>query len=561
MNSVKQVICPLCNDAVDKLLFRFHIDNERLVIDRLKQSHPAWTENDGVCGRCIDYYHTEIVREQRILPEIGPYFPIKSADDFIILPTGLRLDADPRFTGKGVTICFIDSDFCPHPDLTAHSNRVKAIVDITAAAGNTFGSVGITAASEPSGNDSEAGKWHGTMTSVVCAGDGYLSNGLYKGIASDAGLVLLKVQDSNGHISRGNIIKALQWVIQYHAQYGIRIVNMSLGDDEAVSYKDSGIDQLAEALIAEGITVVAAVGNDENGLIKPPANGLHVISIGGIDDDNQLDNTNAAYHSTYGKTIDQLMKPELVAHAIWIAAPVLPGSVQEKEAVTLYRLVNTGDEELADCLQHTIHHTQLDPALRSVTDINYLRKAIIARIQHCKYIAPNYMHADGTSFAAPIVCAVIAQLLEINPLLTPSVIRNILFSTAKRISSIPVERQGFGLIQPRKALLQVLKREALITTPESPYINKEKKCIEFIVHNTCAAQIALAGSFNHWAPDVLLMEPHKNGLWKIAIPLLPAGKYEYKFFIDEHHWMEDTNNPFREPDGVAGFNSVLIIEN
>ena len=37
--------------------------------------------------------------------------------------------------------------------------------------------------------------WHGTMTSVVCAGDAELSNGLYKGIASDAELVLIKVQN------------------------------------------------------------------------------------------------------------------------------------------------------------------------------------------------------------------------------------------------------------------------------------------------------------------------------------------------------------------------------
>ena len=55
--------------------------------------------------------------EQRLLPSIGPYFPVKSVDDFVILPTGLRLDADPRYTGKGITICFIDSGFSLHPDL------------------------------------------------------------------------------------------------------------------------------------------------------------------------------------------------------------------------------------------------------------------------------------------------------------------------------------------------------------------------------------------------------------------------------------------------------------
>src|SRR5664279_3071050 len=117
MNSTVTIKCPLCNDAVDKLFYRYHFDSERFVIERIKNDHPSWTENDGACGRCADYYHTEIVMLQHMLPEIGPYFPVRSADDFVILPTGLRLDADPRFTGKGITICFIDSGFYLHPDL------------------------------------------------------------------------------------------------------------------------------------------------------------------------------------------------------------------------------------------------------------------------------------------------------------------------------------------------------------------------------------------------------------------------------------------------------------
>ena len=98
-------------------------------------------------------------------------------------------------------------------------------------------------------------------------------------------------------------------------------------------------------------------------------------------------------------------------------------------------------------------------------------------------------------------------------------------------------------------------------TYDSPHIDKKKKSIEFLVHNDCASQISLAGSFNHWAQNILLMEPHKNGMWKIEIPLLPAGRYPYKFFIDDRQWMEDVDNPYREPDGLAGFNSILIVEN
>lgn len=95
---------------------------------------------------------------------------------------------------------------------------------------------------------------------------------------------------------------------------------------------------------------------------------------------------------------------------------------------------------------------------------------------------------------------------------------------------------------------------------QSPYIDPRKKTIEFHIQNDCAQQICLAGSFNHWAQDVLLMEPGRNGMWKIEIPLLPKGNYKYKFIIDERMWVEDFENPYREPDGLNGWNSLLAIE-
>lgn len=550
MNSGEKIICPLCSDTVDKLLYRFHIDDERNVLTKIKQQNPSWAENDGICSRCVDYYHTEIIRAQRILPQIGPHFPIKSADEFIILPTPLRVDAHPRYTGKGITICFIDSGFYPHPDLTANTNRIKKIIDITS-----------SSKVSPTGGDIEgASAWHGAMTTVVCAGDGYLSKDLYKGIASDAELVLIKVQNEGGKITTDNIVKALQWVLENHEEYNIRIVNMSLGDDELVSYKTSRVDQLAELLIERNIVVVAAVGNDENGKIHPPANSLNVIAIGGIDDENNLENGIInAYHSTYGVTLDALLKPELVAHAIWIAAPILPNTKEQAEATVLYHLLQLNDYELNKELNGKIYQTELD---RDILNLNKddIKKAIIQRIQTCKYILPNYMHVDGTSFAAPIVSSVIAQLLEANPDLDVRDIRHILFNTAKRIESILPERQGFGIIQPRKAILKVLQKQNIMKLHTSPFINEQKNTIEFFIENSCAEEISIAGSFNHWANNILLMEPAKNGFWKIEIPMLPEGRYQYKFLIDHRHWMEDIDNPYREPDGFSGFNSILIVQ-
>jgi serine protease AprX len=552
MYNGEKITCPLCSDSVDKLLYRFHIDDERNVLSKIKEQNPSWAENDGICSRCVDYYLTEIIRQQRILPQIGPHFPIKSADDFIILPTPLRVDAHPRYTGKGVTICFIDSGFYPHPDLISNSNRIKKFIDVTSSQqvlsfGEDLGEVAASA-------------WHGTMTTVVCAGDGSLSNGLYKGIASDAELVLIKVQNEDGKITTDNIVKALHWILENHQAYNIRIVNMSFGNDELLSYKVSRVDQLAEKLIEQNIIVVAAVGNDENGNIHPPANSLNVIAIGGVDDENDLENgIIKAYHSSFGTTVDTLSKPELVAHAIWIAAPILPSTKEQIESAALHEILQANDASLKEILFQRIHQTQLNNEILNWYETD-IRSAIIQRIQTCKYILPSYMHVDGTSFAAPIVSSVIAQLLEANPLLTVQDVRHILFNTAKRIESISAERQGFGIIQPRKAILKVLQKEIIMKLNPSPFINHQKNTIEFFIENTCAEEISLAGSFNHWANDVLLMEPSKNGFWKIEIPMLTGGKYLYKFLIDHKHWMEDVDNPYREPDGFSGFNSILFIE-
>jgi len=96
-------------------------------------------------------------------------------------------------------------------------------------------------------------------------------------------------------------------------------------------------------------------------------------------------------------------------------------------------------------------------------------------------------------------------------------------------------------------------------THESPQINPQKKTIEFFAHNNCASQVCLTGSFNNWAQDVLFMQPEQDGLWKIEIPMLPAGKYSYKFYVDDKMWMEDVDNPYREPDGRTGFNNVFTV--
>ena len=50
---------------------------------------------------------------------------------FAVIPTAVRLNASPEYTGKGVTVALLDSGFYPHPDLMTPVNRVVAYEDLT----------------------------------------------------------------------------------------------------------------------------------------------------------------------------------------------------------------------------------------------------------------------------------------------------------------------------------------------------------------------------------------------------------------------------------------------
>ena len=84
--------------------------------------------------------------------------------EYRILPTPLRVGADERFTGRGVTIAFLDSGFYFHPDLTAGQNRIKRYVNVAQAAQSLDEGWDEIKQSDDS-------SWHGMMTSVVAALD------------------------------------------------------------------------------------------------------------------------------------------------------------------------------------------------------------------------------------------------------------------------------------------------------------------------------------------------------------------------------------------------------
>lgn len=366
-----------------------------------------------------------------------------------ILPIAERLGADERFTGRGVTIAFLDSGFYAHPDLTTPRNRIRAYCDVLE------GRVFRSSLPEP-----DASSWHGLMTSVVCAGNGALSGGLYKGLAHEAELVLCKV-GTMSRIRHDDIRAGIQWVLDNRQRYDIRVLNISCGGDYEASYLDDPVCRAAEDAVRAGITVVVAVGNsghDPHHVIYPPASTPAVITVGGLDDvkDGQV-GKKGLYHSSFGPTIDGLQKPEVIAPAIWLAAPILPGTPTAAQAALLATLARTPDEDLRRTLRD---NRGVDPELDAVADRDeyHIRNLVEIKRRDQKVISKHYKHVDGTSFAAPIVSSLVAQMLEANNRLTPLQIKRILIDTARRLPDVAVDRQGWGVIQPRAAVARAMEK-------------------------------------------------------------------------------------------------------
>lgn len=364
------------------------------------------------------------------------------------LPVPVRMDADERYTGRGVTIAFLDSGFYAHKDLTAPVNRIVAYHNIFETTD------GISAL-----ETADVASWHGMMTSVVAAGNGHLSDGFYRSIAPEAKVVLVKI-GKTGRIPESNIEKGLRWVFENKDKYEISIVNISAGGDFEQSYLTNPLCQLVEKVVSVGVTVVCAVGNA--GLapghpVLPPASAPSSIAVGGLDDQNSLDRARRGmYRSSYGPTIDGLQKPEVIAPGIWVAGPILPHTPTAIEAKLYADLDAAADDNLRDII---LANEAVDKDIYEARDlsVSLLRQLITIKLREGNVINEHYKFVDGTSFAAPIVSSIVACMLEANPKLTPQQVKRILIEMAERVEGVEVDRQGWGVVVPRKAVQAALR--------------------------------------------------------------------------------------------------------
>lgn len=549
--------CPLCGRRADAILLELNRNLEPPIARYLHQKYQDWNEQRGACSRCIldavtathQHRQADTIHQQVLSP-----FPVYSHHETALLATPYRVHAYPQFTGRGVVIAFLDSGFYPHPDLTRPYNRILAHIDATVP----------EPIERPNFRRPAAASWHGLMTSCVAAGNGFLSGAQYRGIASDAQLVLVKTGNRRGRrIHEQDIYRALNWVIHNQHRYNIRIVNLSVGGDIPSDGTLSALDELVEEASARGIAVVCAIGNGGLQQVVPPASAPSAITVGGLDDRNSLEKIrHRLYHSNFGHGGHSKAKPDLIAPAIWVAAPMLPQTGVYNEGQYLWKLAHASDEELTKLLRTR----EAEKKFRKETlnsSLDEVRRVIRLRMMDQKYIHAHYQHVDGTSMAAPIVSAVIAQMREANPRLTPGQIEKILCDTAQPLDNFPRERQGHGVLNAAHAVAYALRAEGGIVQdqPLSPHAHDD--VITFRYYDAEAKHVAVVGDWSGWKPHAHRLREQTAGVWQATLPRPTRGLYAYKFLVEREtrtYWLGDPENLHRIEDGGGGFYSMLTVE-
>lgn len=356
----------------------------------------------------------------RCIEHIGQLHPEVA---FEALSTPIRMHADPRFTGKGVTIAQIDSGFYPHPDLTLPRNRIRAWAETIRTPIRSLRFSPDHPPRWPGSHGREHWQWHGLMTTTAAFGNGCLSHGIYRGLASDAQLVLVQTWDGNGRITNRTLIRSLNWIRRKRKELDIRIVSISVAGDPVPSLAGNAVDAAVRALVDEGVIVIAAAGNSCEKIMLPPATAPEAITVGGLDDCNVLDrDRHMVWHSTFHAGENGFRKPEVVAPSLWVVAPMLPGSPTAQEAQELFTRRAAGD------------------------------RSVDQRMAEQKLVTRHYQHVEGTSFAAPLVASIVACMLEADPELTPERVRAILIAAAYKVPGSSDERQGAGAVDAGRAL-------------------------------------------------------------------------------------------------------------
>jgi len=216
-----------------------------------------------------------------------------------------RESNDRGYTGKGVTIAFLDTGIYPHPDFTKPKNRIIAFHDIVNGKKSPYDDNG-----------------HGTHVAGDAASSGYLSDGKYKGVAPEANIVSIKVLDSRGSGSTSDILTGMQWILDNRDKYNIRIVSLSIGETPSLPPFLDPLVKGVDRLWRSGLVVVVAAGNSGPSInsVTSPGNSMNVITVGAVDDKRTVDTSDDEIANFSGRGSAFLPKPDVVAPGVKIVS-------------------------------------------------------------------------------------------------------------------------------------------------------------------------------------------------------------------------------------------------
>jgi serine protease AprX len=297
------------------------------------------------------------------------------------------------------TIAIVDSGIEANRADFGNGSRVVGNITLTGSAANTPGD----------------GRGHGTFVAGIAAG----SADHYAGAAPNAGILSLDVMDDTGTARTSDVIAACGFILANKGKYNIRVANFSLHSAAFNHFYNDPLDLAVEKLWFNGIFVVAAAGNygsstGPSGVMHAPGNDPFVMTVGAVDIGNKIavgDDANTPW-SAYGYTEDGFAKPEIGAAGRYVIGPVPQGST------------------------------------------------LVAQ-KPGNVVAPGYIQLSGTSFAAPVVAGVAAQLLARHPNWTPDQVKGALMMTAKPVPQAQPGAVGVGQVNAGRA-------GDLKVTPPSP---------------------------------------------------------------------------------------------
>jgi serine protease AprX len=330
-------------------------------------------------------------------------------------------------TGAGVGVVIIDSGIAPHPDV---ASRLLYSLDLTDEEGLADG------------------YGHGTHVAATVAGSGSGSRSIdgtaYVGMAPGATLISVKVLGSDGTGYVASVIAAIEWSIRNRARLKIRVLNLSLGHEATSLPQDDPMAAAVERAVAAGLVVVSSAGNrgkDENGIeversIVSPGHTPGALTVGALNTRGTVERSDdlVATYSSRGPVGDKDAAP-----STWRIKPdlVAPGNA----------IVAAGAEG-------------------SYLWDNYPSRRVMGAS------GGTYLNLSGASMATAVVSGAVAQLLQLEPGLTPAEVKFALQFTAGNVADLPLSTQGAGSLNVALAA-ELVKRGDVAAAPATSLIGGE----------------------------------------------------------------------------------------